>query len=101
MTRRIDRPTRSEKPFISTVTAGVKCWQDDDIVGYIASGAYGHTLGGCIGLGYVNGAAGSDPKEQISAGGFEIEIAGVRFPADASLRPMYDPDNRRVRDTDN
>jgi 4-methylaminobutanoate oxidase (formaldehyde-forming) len=76
-------------------------WQADDIVGYIASGAYGHTLGGCIGLGYVNGAAGSDPKEQISAGGFEIEIAGVRFPADASLRPMYDPDNRRVRDSDN
>ncbi len=76
-------------------------WQNDDIVGYIASGAYGHTLGGCIGLGYVNGAAGSDPKEQISAGGFEIEIAGVRFPADASLRPMYDTDYRRVRDTDN
>lgn len=73
-------------------------WQGDSIVGYIASGAYGHTLGGCIGLGYVNGADGNDPKEQISAGGFEIEIAGVRFPAEASLRPMYDPDNRRIRD---
>jgi len=76
-------------------------WQDGNIVGYITSGAYGHTLGGCIGLGYVNSVDGSDPEEQISAGNFELEIAGTRFPAEASLRPMYDPDNSRVRTTDN
>ena len=74
-------------------------WQDDAIVGYIASGAYGHTLGGCIGLGYVNGSGGSDPKDQIAAGGFTVEIAGTRFPADASLRPLYDPANHRIRET--
>ena len=28
-------------------------WADDTIVGHITSGAYGHTLGSCIGLGYV------------------------------------------------
>ncbi len=28
-------------------------WRDDTIVGHITSGAYGHTLGSCIGLGYV------------------------------------------------
>jgi glycine cleavage system aminomethyltransferase T len=72
-------------------------WQNEEIVGYIASSAYGHTLGGCIGLGYVNGAEGSDPKEQILAGGFEIEVAGVRFAAEASLRPIYDPGNERIR----
>ncbi len=72
-------------------------WQDDEIVGYIASGAYGHTLGGCIGLGYVNSANGSDPRERIASGGFEIEVAGMRASAEASLRPMYDPDNERIR----
>ena len=72
-------------------------WQGDEIAGYIASGAYGHTLGGCIGLGYVNGAGGGDPKERISAGDFEIEVAGVRIAAEASLKPMYDPDNKRIR----
>lgn len=71
-------------------------WQGADIVGYISSGAYGHTLGACIGLGYVNGVDGSDPRERIEAGGFEIEVAGMRVPAVASLRPMYDPDRTRL-----
>ena len=72
-------------------------WQGDEIVGYVASGAYGHTLGGSIGLGYVNSSDGSDPRDRIALGGFEIEVAGVRVPAEASIRPMYDPDNQRIR----
>ena len=72
-------------------------WHDDEIVGYIASGAYGHTLGASIGLGYVNSSDNSDPLDRIASGGFEIEIAGVRIPAEASLRPMYDPGNDRIR----
>ena len=72
-------------------------WQGDEIVGYIASGAYGHTLGSCIGLGYVSSADGSDPADRIASGGFEIEVAGVRVPAEVSIRPMYDPDNTRIR----
>ena len=72
-------------------------WQDDRIVGYIASGAYGHTLGACVGLGYVSGSDGNDPRQQIDAGGFLIEVAGEKFAAEASLRPMYDPQNLRIR----
>ena len=29
-------------------------WRNDEIVGHITSGAYGHSLGACIGLGYVH-----------------------------------------------
>jgi len=76
-------------------------WQGNEIVGYVASGAYGHTLGSCIGLGYVNGSDGSDPKDSIASGGFEIEVAGVRVSAEASMRPMYDPGNTRIRNTTN
>jgi 4-methylaminobutanoate oxidase (formaldehyde-forming) len=64
-------------------------WCDDDIVGHISSAAYGHTLGASIGLGYVDGPD--------SGGSFEIEVAGTRYPAQASVRPLYDPDNLRIR----
>ena len=52
--------------------------------------------GGCIGLGYVPIDPGGDAN-QVLRGDYEIEVAGVRFAADVSLRPMYDPDNARIR----
>ncbi len=71
-------------------------WYHNEIAGYIRSGNYGHTLGGSVGLGYVDGLQTTD-LPGIHAGTFEIEVAGVRVPAEASLRPMYDPDNSRIR----
>ena len=68
-------------------------WHEDDLVGYVTSGAYGHTLGGAIGLGYVDTARAPNPPEA----GFSIEVAGDHIPADVSSRPMYDPGNRRIR----
>jgi 4-methylaminobutanoate oxidase (formaldehyde-forming) len=49
---------------------------------------YGHTLGGSVGLGYVEHPGGVD-QEFIATGNFELEVAGKRFAAAASLRPMY------------
>jgi 4-methylaminobutanoate oxidase (formaldehyde-forming) len=69
--------------------------RDGEIVGILTSGAYGHALGGAVGLGYVP-CAGESPA-QLLASRFEIEIAGTRVPAEASLRPMYDPKAERVR----
>ena len=68
-------------------------WQGDSLVGRITSGAYGHTLGGAIGLGYVDTVKTPEP----SAGEFSIEVAGERIPAEASSRPMYDPAGQRIR----
>ena len=65
-------------------------------VGYLRSGAYGHTLGGPMGLGYVDHEEGVT-ADFIKSGKFEIQVAGERFPAQASLRSMYDPKNLRVR----
>jgi glycine cleavage system aminomethyltransferase T/glycine/D-amino acid oxidase-like deaminating enzyme len=65
-------------------------------VGYMRSGAYGHTLGGAMGFGYVHNPGGVT-TELIEDGGFEIQVAGERYPAAASLRPMYDPQSERVR----
>ena len=68
-------------------------WHKDTLVGHITSGAYGHTLGGAIGLGYVDTASVPNPAES----GFSIEVAGERVQAEASSTPMYDSGNRRIR----
>ncbi|MGO4908165.1 FAD-dependent oxidoreductase [Pseudorhodobacter sp. W20_MBD10_FR17] len=69
--------------------------RDGRIVGPITSGNYGHHLGGAVGLGYVPCAG--ESVEQVLASTYEIEVAGQRFAADASLAPMYDPKSERVR----
>ncbi|MDF1719173.1 MAG: FAD-dependent oxidoreductase [Minwuia sp.] len=69
--------------------------RDGAIVGTITSGNYGHTLGGTVGLGYVP-CTGEDASTLL-ASTFEIEIAGQRFDATASLRPMYDPKGARPK----
>ena len=71
-------------------------WRNDVRVGYITSAMYGHTLGRSVGLGYVSHAEGVTP-EFIHDGRFEIEIAGKRHAARATLKPPYDPTGARVR----
>ena len=63
--------------------------------GYVRIGAFGHTLGGAVGLAAVEDPAGI-PREAIEDGRFEVDVAGVRYPARASIRPMYDPERRRI-----
>jgi 4-methylaminobutanoate oxidase (formaldehyde-forming) len=65
-------------------------------VGYLRSGAYGHTLGGAMGMGYVEHSDGVT-ADLVTSGGFEIQVAGELVPAKTSLRPMYDPRGLRVR----
>ena len=71
-------------------------WKGDRIVGYIRSGMYAHGLGAACGLGYVTDPDGG-VVGPIGADDFEIEIAGVRYPATASLKPLYDPSNARIK----
>jgi len=71
-------------------------WRDDAIVGYVRVGGYGHTLGASVGLGMVE-AEEPVTTAWVEAGRFEIEIAGVRHAAIASVSPMYDPKLERVR----
>ncbi|MFZ1469558.1 MAG: aminomethyltransferase family protein, partial [Paracoccaceae bacterium] len=69
--------------------------RDGQIVGPVTSGGYGHFLGGAIGMGYVPCKGQSEAEVLGSA--YEIEVAGVRHAAVASLVPMYDPKSERVR----
>jgi 4-methylaminobutanoate oxidase (formaldehyde-forming) len=72
-------------------------YRDGNPVGYIMAGGYGHTLGASVGVGSVENEGKTVPVDYIKSGSYEIDVAGVRYPAKASLRPMYDPDLRRVR----
>ena len=69
--------------------------RDGKIVGYLSSGAYGHALGAAIGLGYV--PCRGETAEQVLASTYEIDVAGTRVRAEASLRPFYDPKSERVK----
>ena len=69
--------------------------RDGKIVGPITSGNYGHTLGGAIGMGYV--PCQGQSEADVLGSGYEIEVAGVRHKAVASLAAMYDPKSERVR----
>jgi 4-methylaminobutanoate oxidase (formaldehyde-forming) len=71
-------------------------WQGGSLVGHIRSGMYGHTVGAAVGLGYV-AAANPAAAGAIDPDAYEIEVAGVRHPATASLRPLYDPTNERIK----
>jgi 4-methylaminobutanoate oxidase (formaldehyde-forming) len=71
-------------------------YRDGEIVGYTTSGNYGHHLGAAIGLGYVRHPDGVD-ADFVTSGRYEIEIACERFPARASLRPLYDAKSERVK----
>lgn len=71
--------------------------RDGRIVGHITSGAFGHSLGGAIGLGYVPCRARGEAAGEILSSSYTIEVAGRAVPAEASLAPLYDPRSVRVR----
>ena len=58
------------------------------LVGRTSSGMYGHTFGACLAMGYVTEEEGVT-RQWIESGTFDIEVAGVRVPATAQLRPFY------------
>ena len=58
--------------------------------------SYGHTLGGAVGLAMVEGGEAVD-KAWIEGADWQVDIAGRLHPATASLRPLYDPTNAKIK----
>ncbi len=71
-------------------------YRNGEYAGTIYVAGYGHTLGASVGLGSIENENGVTP-DYIKSGTYEIDIAGERYPAKASLRPMYDPKSKRVK----
>lgn len=71
-------------------------YRNGQAVGYVRAASYGHTLGGAVGLVMVEAAEPIDTA-YVTSGTWEVDIANRRCPAEASLRPFYDPDMKRVK----
>jgi 4-methylaminobutanoate oxidase (formaldehyde-forming) len=70
--------------------------RDGQLVGRITSGAYGHTIGRAIGLGFVAHPDGVTDAF-VESGRWELEVASERLPVRAQLAPPYDPKSARIR----
>ncbi|MEM6489367.1 MAG: FAD-dependent oxidoreductase [Pseudomonadota bacterium] len=69
--------------------------RDGEVVGYLSSGSYGHTVGAAVGMGYVP-CPGEKPAD-VLASRYEIEVAGSRVAAAASIAGFHDPAGARMR----
>jgi 4-methylaminobutanoate oxidase (formaldehyde-forming) len=70
--------------------------RDGKPAGYVRAGSYGHTLGGAVGLAMIE-AGEPITAAWLRAGLWTIDIAGKLYPAEVSLRTLYDPDMQRIR----
>lgn len=66
-------------------------------VGDVRAGSVGWTVGGGVGLAFVERAEGVTAA-WLAEGGFVLDVAGVRVPVTLSLKAPYDPSQTRVRD---
>ncbi len=71
-------------------------YRNDKIVGYVSSGAYSFTFKSSVALGYIKSERGIN-SDYIDTGHWEIESAGVRYKAEASFKPFYDPNGDRIK----
>jgi 4-methylaminobutanoate oxidase (formaldehyde-forming) len=71
-------------------------YRDGELVGRTSSGAWSYSEDRCLAMGYVDHEGGVT-TEYLDKGVFEIEVAGTRIPATASIRSFYDPKNQRVK----
>jgi 4-methylaminobutanoate oxidase (formaldehyde-forming) len=66
-------------------------YRNDQLVGYVAAGGFGHTLNRSVALAYL--------PTGIAASGETVEVAilGERTGAVVSAEPLFDPGNERLR----
>ena len=71
-------------------------YRDGKPVGRVTSGNYGHFLKSSVALGYIPIEPGETDGELLSSR-YEVEIAGEKYVAQASLKPAYDPSGKNMR----
>ncbi|MEX0755913.1 MAG: aminomethyltransferase family protein [Actinomycetota bacterium] len=71
-------------------------YRDGQRVGEVENGAYGHTLGGSVGLASVE-LEENVTDDFIDSGSWELDIVGTRYPVTVSRTPLYDPKRERIK----
>lgn len=65
-------------------------------IGYLRVGSYGFTLGGAVGLAMIEAGEPIDAN-YLENSHWEVEINGKMYPAIVSLKPLYDPEMKRIK----
>ena len=71
-------------------------YRNGEVAGYMRAGAYGFSLGASVGLGFVESSS-PITAQHVGEDHWEIDIAGTRYEADASLRPLFDAEMARIK----
>lgn len=72
-------------------------WRNGQAAGYVRAASYGFTVGGAVGLAMIEGGSEVVDQKYLDAGSWEVEIAGKRYPAHPSIKPLYDPEMKKVK----
>ena len=74
---------------------GERFYRDGAVAGFTTSGAYGHTVGAAVALGYVHA---DEPVSAayLAAGSFEVDVAGERVEPRRRSGRCYDPERARI-----
>jgi heterotetrameric sarcosine oxidase gamma subunit len=72
--------------------------RDGVVAGQVTSAGWGETAGSCVGLAYLR-ASDRAPitTDWVTAGTYEVNVGGRRYPISVSLRAIYDPANENIR----
>jgi 4-methylaminobutanoate oxidase (formaldehyde-forming) len=70
--------------------------RDGKAVGYVRAASYGFTVGGAVGLAMIEAGVPIDGA-YLEKGTWDVEVAGKRAPAVASMKPLYDPEGKRIK----
>ncbi len=71
-------------------------YRNGKVVGYVRAASYGHTLGGAVGLAMIEAGVPIDAA-YLNDATWEVEINGRKYPAMASLKPLYDPEMKKIK----
>jgi len=66
---------------------------DWKVVGWVASGGYGHFVKASLAQGYIPASLATRDEEGL----FEIEILGIRRSARINVEPLFDPSGEKMR----
>jgi glycine cleavage system aminomethyltransferase T/glycine/D-amino acid oxidase-like deaminating enzyme len=75
---------------------GELVYRDGVSAGHTTSGAYGYTLGAAVALAWLDASEGPLTVAAVEASSYEVDIAGDRASARASLSSPFDPKRTRI-----
>lgn len=71
-------------------------YRNNERVGWLSSGGFGHSIGKSIGMGYVRNAEGVN-RDYLLSGEYSLEVASERVPCKLHLAPLYDSTMAKVK----